>query len=926
LTLLSEYVAVEISALILYCCFSICRELGSLHMRAKQPRIFKLSDYKILDYQIKHVDLEIDLTKKPVRARSSIRIEPNPKAESHSKDLVLNGENMTLISISLNGKALKPTEYELTQDALVIKNVPKNKSFKLETTTSLGENTDLFGLYETEGTILVKAETEGMRRVMYCNDRPDNLATYKTTIIAKKADYPVLLSNGSLIEQKNLKNGVHSVTWLDTVPKPSYLFALVAGKLQKSVTYFKSRSGRELPIEFFVPPNATVKCDFAKEVLKEAMHWEEEVFQLECTLPQHMVAGVDKYASGASEPTGLNLFNTANLFATPETKTDADILRVLEVVAHEYFHYWSGDRVTIRDWFNLTFKEGLTTFRAAMFREHLFGTDLIRMLDGKNLDERASRQDTYTNVRSLYTPAAYEKGADIFRMLMIFLGDSVFYQGMTKFLQDNDGGAVTLENVLDSLSKFSAKDMHPFLNWFTESGIPQITVTDAYDEETKRYTLKFKTKDGKGRPIPVVLGLINDKGEETQSDTCVIVNKPEMEFHFENIASRPTPSLLRSFSAPVRLQFDWSNEQLLRIMQYDTNIYNRCDAAKKLLTQMVQNFCNNKPINLSSEFFNAYRNLLNKDNNSLDYWLLAELVSLPSEEALFAEMRNQNFEKVVKARQLIQTELAEMLKKDLLRIQSELHLVPANGNSPISSFDIVAAGVRRLKHVCHSYLVAIQPEITEEDLSIQFKESLGKNMTNTMSALSLLINTNSTKASELLEYFYAYWQHDAGAVNYWFSVQAAAHSSTVVRQVTELMTHPAFDLSNPNKVNALLGAFTNNPYGFHALSGAGYELIVDAILKLEKINPTLAAKLTEQFNSWNNYDEKRQSLMLNRLEYLSTHALTDDVRNMAKKGLDKKGNLEPPLSTKQMFFGPALKTDSSIKRDRIELQTGLIPG
>ncbi|KTD11095.1 aminopeptidase [Legionella gratiana] len=877
--------------------------------------VFKLSDYQVLDYLVKHVDLEIDLSKKPVQSKACLTIEPNPKSPSYSVDLELDGENMNLESISLNGKTLTSGEYELTKDSLIIKNVPQGKAFRLETTTRLGENTDLFGLYETEGTILVKAETEGLRRVLYCHDRPDNLATYKTTIIARKADYPILLSNGTLIEQKDLNNELHSVTWIDKVPKPSYLFALVAGKLQKSVTYFKTRSNRELPIEFYVPPEATAKCDFAKETLAEAMRWEERFFNLECDLPQHMVAGVDKYASGASEPTGLNLFNTANLFATPETRTDNDILRVLEVVAHEYFHYWSGDRVTIRDWFNLPFKEGLTTFRAAMFREHLFGTDLIRILDGKNLDERAPRQDIYTNVRSLYTPAAYEKSADIFRMIMLFLGEKDFYAGMTQFLKENDGGAVTLENVFDSLRIFTGKDTHPFLKWFTESGIPQVAVTDEYNAETKQYTLKFKTKESKERPIPIVVGLLNNKGEEVLSNTLIMVDKPEIEFHFENIDSHPVPSLLRSFSAPVSLEFIYSNEQLLLLMQQDTNIYNRCEAAKKLIIRMVSDFCLGNSIVFDPQFFNVYRNLLSELNNSLNYWLLAELIAIPSEELLFAELQNQDFEKITQARQLIQTQLATELKEDLLCVQKNLDKLPIPKNSPFKSFDIYSAGLRHLKHVCHDYLLSVQPEKTEQELIEQYNSSLGKNMTDCMSALNLLLQHNSSQSDALLGSYYHYWQNDVSAVNYWFNVQAAAHTKNVVEHVVQLMLHPAFDLSNPNKVNALLGTFIKNPYGFHASSGKGYQLIIDAILNLEKINPTLAANLTEKFNSWDKYDEKRQKLMFSQLEFLSAHSVTADVRNMAKKGLDKKGKLDPPLPLKQFFFSPSSLVDLHIEEE-----------
>ncbi|ARB91264.1 aminopeptidase N [Legionella longbeachae] len=878
--------------------------------------IFRLDDYQVLDYLVKHVDLEIDLSKEPVQSKACLIIEPNPKSSSYSVNLELDGENMTLESIALNGKILLPEEYEITKDSLVIKNVPQGKTFKLETITRLGKNTDLFGLYETEGTILVKAETEGLRRVLYCHDRPDNLATYKTTIIAKKIDYPILLSNGTLIEQKDLNDELHSVTWFDKVPKPSYLFALVAGKLQKSVTYFKTRSERMLPIEFYVPPQATTKCDFAKEALKEAMRWEENIFNLECDLPQHMVAGVDKYASGASEPTGLNLFNTANLFATPETRTDNDILRVLEVVAHEYFHYWSGDRVTIRDWFNLPFKEGLTTFRAAMLREHLFGSDLIRILDGKNLDERAPRQDTYTNVRSLYTPAAYEKSADIFRMIMLSLGEKDFYAGMTQFLKDHDGEAVTLENVLDSLSTFTAKDIHRFLKWFTESGIPQVTVTDAYNAETKRYTLKFETRENKERPIPVVVGLLNNDGAEILNDTLITVDEPEMEFHFDNINAHPTPSLLRSFSAPIILEFTYSTEQLLLLMQHDTNFYNRCEAAKKLITRLVSDYCLGKSMILESQFFQVYRNLLNESTHSLNYWLLAELLTIPSEEILFAELQNQDFEKISQARQLIQNQLATELKEDLLRAQKKPAGLPIPGNAPFKSFDIFAAGIRRLKHVYHEYLLSVQPEKTEQELVEQFNNSLGKNMTDCMSALNLLLQHNSSKSDLLLEHYYHYWQDDVSAVNYWFNVQAAAHTKNVGKNVTQLMSHPAFDLSNPNKVNALLGTFIKNPYGFHASSGEGYQLIVDVILQLEKINPTLAANLTEKFNNWDKYNEKRQKLILHQLEFLSAHALTTDVRNMAKKGLDKKGKLEPPLPITQFFFSSSSLINLPIEEEK----------
>ena len=581
---------------------------------------------------------------------------------------------------------------------------------------------------------------------------------------------------------------------------------------------------------------------------------------------------------------------------TEPTRTDADTLRIIEVVAHEFFHYWTGDRVTIRDWFNLAFKEGLTTFRAAAFREHLFGTDLIRLLDGKNLDERAPRQSSYTSVRSLYTAAAYEKSADIFRMIMLTVGEKAFYEGLSQFLQQNDGGAVTLENLIDSLTKCTGKELHPFLNWFTESGIPEVSVTDEYHPDTQCYTLKFISKDSKNRPIPVVLGLLDGNGKETLNDTTVMLDKPEMEFQFQNIKSKPVPSLFRSFSAPIYSNYQYTQKELLLLMQHDTNTYNRVEATKLLITEMVRDYCAGKPIEFTSEFTAAYRTLLT--NKNLNTWLTAELLTLPSEEFLIAAIPKPDFEKIAEARQLIHHHLAQELRLDLL---NELHRDSVKEESIHAVFDIHAAGTRRLNAVCNDYLQSVEPAVTEARLVIQFNIAMGNNMTETISALSLLAQSNSNQLAALLERFYTRWKDDPQAINYWFNIQAAAHSPNVVELVEHLLHHPGFDLSNPNKVYALVGVFINNPYGFHAASGAGYKLVADLILQLEQINPTLAANLTDKFTKWNEYDLNRQKLMLENLAYISKNASSADVSNMAKKGLDKeKADASLPLNP--IFF------------------------
>lgn len=865
-------------------------------MQRVQPTIFRLGDYKVSDYLIKHVDLVIDLSKTPVRAKAQLTVLSNPSSANHQSDLVLDGENMQLVSVRLNGRLLIPEDYELTDKSLTIKDVPSDVEFKIECETILGDNPDLFGLYQTEGTYLAKAETEGLRRILYCIDRPDVLASYTTTIIANEADYPVLLSNGSAIRREKLADGNHSVTWEDPVPKPSYLFALVAGKLEKSVSHYKTKAGHDLPIEFYVRADATAKCNLAKEFLQAAMRWDEDVFGLECGLKQHMVAGVDKYASGASEPTGLNLFNTENLFATSKFRTDNDILRVAEVVSHEFFHYWSGDRVTLRDWFNLTFKEGLTTFRAAMFREQLFGSDLVRIMDGKNLDERAPRPDSYTAVRSLYTAAAYEKSAHIFHMIMKRLGENVFYPAMNKFFREHDGGAVTLEDLILSLSASSGIDLEPYMVWFTEPGIPDIHITDAYDPDSQVYTLKVKQSGSDGlykvRPIPVVTSLVDKNGEELIADQPLISDQAEKLFHFANVTSRPVPSLLRGFSAPVNMHYDYRADDLLLLVQCDTNIYNRREACQKLIIMMVRDFCAGKQIHFSPEFFAAFKSLFS--DKSINEWLLAEIINLPSEEILADSITPPDFEKIHEARDLISKKIAAALRVELTQRLDELNQTSSNPKPQFSDFDITDAGRRRLHALCSSYLAVLDPVSARQSALKQFNDALGVNMTLTINAMTLLTSMNCREAGSALDRFYDYWKDDVNAVNYWFKVQASAHTEAVVENVNRLLQHPAFDITNPNKVYALLGTFMRNVSGFHAASGEGYELMANAIIKLDKINPSLAARLAESFLSWDKYDVNRQSAMVKQLKAMDATVQSVNVKDVIKRALAKG---EPKQST-----------------------------
>jgi len=869
-------------------------------------KIYQLSEYEVPDFFMTHVDLEIDITKNPPQSKARLTLKPNPAISIHPSNLILDGENMKLSSLLLDGKPLSTEDYSVTDKELNISTVPTDREFSLEITAILGQNTDLFGLYETEGTVLVKAETEGMRRVFYCLDRPDNAATYTTTIIADAEKYPVLLSNGEKIAETTLPNGAHSVVWEDMIPKPTYLFAMVAGKLEYSATNYQSQSGRTIPIEFFLSAGATQYCDLAKETIQRAMRWDEVVFKLPCYLKNHKIAGVDRYGSGASEPTTLNLFNTAFLFASPKTKTDASMLNVVEVVAHEYYHLWSGNRVTIRDWFNLCFKEGLTTFRAALFREELFGSDLVRLIDGKNLDDRAPRQSSYTAVRSLYTAAAYEKSADIFRMMMLVIGKERFITAMNKFLTDNAGGAVTIESVLDSLTASTEVPLTNFLPWFTEPGIPRVNVQSSYDENAKQYTLKVLVKDRKSRPIPLAIGLIDQEGNDLLGDKILLVDQDEMEFQFDNIAGKPTPSLLRSFSAPVNLFYNYTNSELLHLMRYDTNHYNRCEAANRLIEKLVQEHCAGKPVVLSPEFFATYRSLLTDPN--LSQWIIAEILNLPSEEDLSTSFNKPDFAAIAEARRTILSAIAKELLPEFKALLTQLENQTEVTDPQFSILDIRDVGKRRLMKLCLSFIQVMEPEATLKELSVRFKKSLGVNMTESLDTLSLLSESDCGESQEALDLFYNYWQQDSSVLNYWLSIQASVHTSTVIEKVNQLLQHPAFDISNPNKVYALLGAFGRNPYGFHDISGNGYKLFTDTICKLDKINPAVAAKLTTNFVNWDKYDTKRQRMMFNCLILMNTQTTSVDVKNVLKIALDKS----PPGTSESfshMFKEPKTNVD-----------------
>ncbi len=804
-------------------------------LKRTTPKEFRLSDYKAPEYFTTHVDLSIDLTKKPLIVKSRLTVKPNFECKDRSSHFLLDGEKLKLKSISINGSELEDEDYFMTDKALLIFQIPKDKEFTIESEVEIEESQDLFGLYKTQGIYLVKAETEGLRKVHFCQDRPDVLATYTTTIIADEKQYPILLSNGEMKNSKS-SDGILTVTWEDNVPKPSYLFALVAGELQQIKDVFKRKSGKDLPIEFYVKKAAADKCSFAMEVLKKAMSWEEKTYGLECELPRHMVAGIDKYASGASEPLGLNLFNTEYLLATPAMKNDDGFLTVAEVVSHEFFHYRSGDRATIRDWYNLVLKEGLTTFREQEFAEETFGQDLMRIRSVKYArrvaeDSKPARPDSYINVRNLYTASAYEKGAEIFRMMRTVLGKEVFHQAIAKFFNDYDGKAATIEDLIQSLTKTTGKDLTQFLLWFTQSGMPILEVKDEYNSETQTYTLQVKQsssdKNYKPLPIPLIIGLLDEKGQEMElqlkdakdssKEKTLIADKEYQEFQFTGLTSRPIPSLLRDFSAYVQLNYDYGDFNLPFLMVFDSNVFNRWDAAQKCIAKIFIDSYSSRSLKSDSkekriatsvnqiyflDYIKTLRILLKDD--SINPWILSDLLTLPSERELASLISNPDLQAVHATREFILNKIADQLAPDFkTKYDSLLKNIAESIQKPLfKDFDMRMAEKRALRNTCLKYLARSDKDNIVKKSFALLQSSLQTNMTDTITAIDILSNFDCPERAKALDLYYQQWEKDDNAINYWFRVQASSNSSSTVKNVRELLGHKAFDITNPNKVYA----------------------------------------------------------------------------------------------------------------------------
>jgi aminopeptidase N len=876
-------------------------------MLREDPQAIHLKDYRPPPYIIDHVELEFDLGEEETRVVSNLAMRRNPAAGETPPYLELHGEGLKLLALNIDGRELDSSEYRVDAEGLRIHQVPERFVLSSEVAIYPQDNTALEGLYKSGPLFCTQCEAEGFRKITWFLDRPDVMTRFSTTIIADKKSYPVLLSNGNPVASADLADGRHRVQWEDPFPKPAYLFALVAGDLRDIRDSFTTASGRQVDLRIYVEPENIDKCDHAMQSLKHAMAWDEERYGREYDLDIYMIVAVNDFNMGAMENKGLNIFNSKFVLARSDTATDRDFQGIEGVIAHEYFHNWTGNRITCRDWFQLSLKEGLTVFRDQEFSADMGSRGVkriedVRLLRAHQFAEDASpmahpvRPDSYIEINNFYTVTVYEKGAEVVRMQHNLLGMDGFRKGSDLYFQRHDGQAVTTDDFVKCMEDASGKDLQQFRLWYSQAGTPELRVRDEYDAEAQCYTLTVEqscptTPDqSKKEPmhIPLALGLLDKgggdlplqlQGEMSPVDGTRVLElrRPVEQFVFTEIPDRPVPSLLRGFSAPVKLHYDYSDEALMFLMAHDSDGFNRWDAAQTLAQKILLQRVADPDGSTPDGFIQAFRRAL--QDPAGDKALLAEILTLPSESYLGDQMEQVDVEGIHRARESLKLDLATALREDFLAVYK------ANQESEEYRIDAASIGRRSLKNLCLGYLMQIDDQQSRQLCADQYANS--QNMTDVMAALSLLANSEASQREPALQDFHDRWREDPLVLDKWFSVQAVSKRADTLQRVLELMQHPAFSIRNPNKVRALVGAFCSaNPYRFHAADGCGYAFLTDRVLELNGLNPQVAARMLRIMARWQRYDAERQEKIKSQLQrIMAAENLSKDVYEVASKSL-----------------------------------------
>ena len=871
-----------------------------------------LKDYAPPAYLIDAVALDVSLDPKAARVVSTLTMRPNPAATTSGQPLVLDGEALTLQSIALNGQALAPGDYTLSLDSLAIDTVPAEPfTLKIVTLCDPEANTELSGLYRSNGTYCTQCEPEGFRRITYFIDRPDVLAVYTVRVEADREAAPVLLSNGNPVESGEIPGtGRHYAVWHDPFPKPSYLFALVGGDLASIHDTFTTASGRQVALGIYVEPGKEDRCGWAMESLKRAMRWDEERFGLEYDLDVFNIVAVSDFNMGAMENKGLNIFNDKLVLARPDTASDADYASIESVIAHEYFHNWTGDRVTCRDWFQLCLKEGLTVFRDQEFTGDVRMGPVERIITARLLMTHQFPEDagplahpvrpsSYIEINNFYTSTVYEKGAEVCRMLQTLLGRDAFRKGLELYFQRHDGEAATVEDFVSAMADASGRDLTKFMLWYTQSGTPELACSLDYDPLANTARLKVSQVmpptpgqcSKEPMHIPLKVGLIGANGDELPlkvdgedlPEGLLEVTEREQVFEFQDVPAPPTPSLLRDFSAPVRLTTNLQSDQIEFLMIHDSDPFNRWQAAQtyavNLMMAAARKGLNLAPVAGTEAGRLAQALAATARDEKLGATYRAESLKLPSESTIARELaRNVDTDAVQAVHKALRKKIGETIGDTLVDIYEAA--APQGPFSP----DPVSAGLRALRNAALDLLTATETEAAIDRAVRHYREA--SNMTDAIIALSILSHLQSPVRDEALDDFYARWQDEPLVLDKWFAVQARATRPDSVETVRGLLTHPKFSLKNPNRVRALIGSFAQaNPAGFHRADGEGYRLLADQALLIDKFNPHVAARLLGAFESWKTLEAGRQRHAKAALETLANQDLSTDSYEIVTKTL-----------------------------------------
>jgi aminopeptidase N len=898
-------------------------------MRDATPQTINLKDYTPPAFVVSSVALEVDIADGAASVRATLALARNPAHRDEAAPLVLEGRDLELLAVAIDGRALAPGDYRAEEGHLTIAQVPP--SFALETVVRFDpwKNSKLEGLYATKSGLVTQCEAEGFRRITYFIDRPDVMAKYAVTLCADKTRFPRLLANGNLVAQGGgapegwfvARPGdaqSHWARWEDPFPKPSYLFAMVAANLDLLEDHFTTRSGKRALLQIYVEPGKLDQAGFAMNSLKRCMQWDEHAFGLELDLERFMIVAVSDFNAGAMENKGLNIFNTKYILARADTATDVDYFGVDKVVAHEYFHNWTGNRVTCRDWFQLSLKEGLTVYRDQEYSADEYSRPVSRIQEVRGLRERQFPEDagpmahpvrpeSYVEINNFYTATVYEKGAEVVRMYATIVGKDGFRKGMDLYFQRHDGQAVTCDDFRAAMADANGVDLTQFGRWYSQAGTPVVEASGEYDARKGTYTLRLKQtcpdtigQSGK-QPfvIPFAVGLVDTDGRDiaprlesgkafgrgnfTSSETLVLaLTEAEQSFVFGGVEEHPVPSLLRGFSAPVHVRYDYSDAELTHLLAYDTDAFNRWEVGQVMVTRVllagVESLRAGREMVIPAALIEAFGRLLT--DGSRDPAFAAECLQLPSESYLAECMDVAEPAFIHEARMKFMRDLATRYRT---RFEGAFrHFTAPGPYSPSAA----AMGRRALRNAALAYVTTVDDATSRALAFLEFRRA--ENMTDAMAALVCLSNSAGAERDRALAMFHDKWKDEALVVDKWFRVQATSWLPGTLERVKALASHAAFDLRNPNRARALLHAFAmDNPLHFHAADGSGYLWIAEQVVALDRLNPQVASRLARAFDRWKKYDSGRQAHARAALESIrAAEGLSGNVGEVVGRALD----------------------------------------